>query len=420
MQVVFIAVSLAGAAWFLAARRRVDLFTVAFFSSVIYFIPGYVGYDLFLSPLDPRAYVIFTAVLLGVWGAAALFSRQGLMPPPRPAGIEAAVLTLVAAAVVAFVLVTYGYGVLLRHKTLAPIPAAVSIAWRVTASLAFVIACVGRNWRTAAVSGTLLFIMFVASDRTAVAMVTLALGLEGFRRYGAIRLGPWLRRAWLPGIAAVVMLWGGKVIHISVQLAYREGSISAARDFLYSPYVRNMLLVRSEPFNTQSLLNATLQNDLRVGPGHLVDLPQMLWIAPSMFGYSSAAFNDAAQALFPAVRRRSMAYNFWAEGVASGGWLAFAFYLLVYLAGLWGMERLSQTRHGGWRGVWLLMGAYWAFYIQRNSLASIVTYEKQILYIGAAVVLAVALLPRARRAAGPAPVRPRPVLAPAPRLAGVE
>jgi hypothetical protein len=411
MQVVFILVSLAGAAWFLFARRRVDLFTMAYFASVVYFIPGYAGFDLFLSPLDPRMYTIFSLVLAGVWLSAALYRRQALSPPPREGGAESWALTLAAVVVVAFVLTQYGYAVLLQHKSLSPIPGPVSIAWRVTCSLGFVIACTSRQWRAAAVSGALLMLMFVASDRTAVAMVMVALGVEGFRRYGAIRLGPRLRRAWLPGIAALVLLWGGKIIHVSIQAGYREGSVAAAVEFLRTPGVGDMLLVRSEPFNTQSLLNATLQNDLEVGPEHLLDLPFMLWIAPSMFGYSSAAFNDAAQEFFPQIRRRSMAYNFWAEGFASGGWAVFALYLLTYVAGIWALDRLSQTRSAGWRGIWLLMGAYWAFYVHRNSMASIITYEKHVFYVGAAVMLVVALLPRTRESPRPAaPPRRAPAL----------
>lgn len=398
MQVVFIVVSLAGAVWFLTARRRVDFFTMAYFASVVYFIPGYAGYDLFLTPLDPRAYTIFTAVLMGVWGSGALYSRTALSPPPRAGGPEAVVLTAGAVLVVGFVLMQYGYGVLLQHKSTSPIPGEVSILWRVTASLGFVTACVTRRWSMAVVAGALLLLMFIASDRTAIAMVMVALAVEGFRRYGAIRLGPRLRRAWLPGLAAMVLLWGGKVIHVAIQTAYRQQSLAAAGEVLRAPQVRTMLLVRSEPFNTQALLNATLRNELRVGPDHLLDLPYMLWIAPSMFGYSSAAFNDAVQQFFPQIRRSSMAYNFWAEGMASGGWLTFVLYLLVYLGGLWGLDRLSQTRHGGWRGVWLLMGAYWAFYLHRNSMASIVTYEKHVFYVGAAAVLVVALLPRVRSA----------------------
>lgn len=397
MQVVFVVVSLAGAVWFLTARRRVDFFTVGYFSSAIYFTPGYVGYDLFLTPLDPRMYTVFTVVLLAVWGGGALNRRAALSPPPRSVTVDATVLTLVAAGIVAYVFLVYGWQILLVHKSLSPIAGGVAILWRVTASLGFIAACLSRRWLLAFLGGMLLLLMFVASDRTAIAMVMLALSVEGFRRYGAIRLGPRLRRAVVPGLAALVLLWGGKAIQLAIGMGFREKSVTAAVDVLRSPYAKTSLLTRSEPFNTQALLNGTLQHDLRISPEHLLNLPYMLWIAPSMFGESSAAFNDAAQDLFPSVRRRSMAYNFWAEGLASGGWLLFGVYVLIYVTGLWGFDRLSQTRHGGWRSIWLLMGAYWAFYIQRNSMASIITYEKQVLYVGGALLLAAMLLPRVQR-----------------------
>ena len=53
MQWLLIAVVLSGVGYFVGVRRRLDAFTVAFFSAAIYFLPGMVGYT--LSPTSPRS-----------------------------------------------------------------------------------------------------------------------------------------------------------------------------------------------------------------------------------------------------------------------------------------------------------------------------------------------------------------------------
>ena len=43
MQVAFILTALVGATYFALARRRFDYFSLAFFSAIVYFLPGFFG-----------------------------------------------------------------------------------------------------------------------------------------------------------------------------------------------------------------------------------------------------------------------------------------------------------------------------------------------------------------------------------------
>jgi hypothetical protein len=168
-----------------------------------------------------------------------------------------------------------------------------------------------------------------------------------------------------------------------------------------------MLTSGSEPFLTQALLNRSIRRDLHTGPRHLVGVVYQLWPIPSMFGHPSNEFNDILQQrLFPGAPKNTLAYNFWAEALVSGGWLLLLVYVALYLAGIELANAGARSPSAARRGIWLLMGAYWAFYLHRNSLASIVAYEKQVLALGLLVLLGGWLLPGGSREPAPAPAAP--------------
>lgn len=388
MQAIFILTALVGLVYFLGARRAFDFYSLAFLSSLVYFIPGFAGFDGFGTPLDPSTYVVFTTVLLAVLAAAVL---QGSAPAPLPVQGSFAGPALVlgtAVVVVLFVLVVYGIDSLLVHKTDSGIPGGVYIMWRVTSSLTVLYGVLGRRRWVTWTGGVLLMLTFVASDRTALALTLFALVVHLLGARGRVRAISAARRLALPVLVGAVLVWTGKIVHAMINQAYQSDSVSAVQNVLDNPIATQMLFQRTEPFETQAILNETIRQKLRIGPEHLREVIYQLWPVPSSFGVSSTSFNDIVQAeLFPDMRRHSMAYNFWAEALATGGWLLLGVYVMGYVGGLALFNRLARTRNTGWRGVMLLMGAYWAFYIHRNSLASIVAYEKFTLYIAGVLLL---------------------------------
>ncbi|MEO1576714.1 MAG: hypothetical protein AAFU65_17335, partial [Pseudomonadota bacterium] len=66
MYLLFILVSLLGALWFGWARRSCDLFTVAYGTSCLYFMPGYFGFALML-PTPSRPYKLPIALVDDVY-----------------------------------------------------------------------------------------------------------------------------------------------------------------------------------------------------------------------------------------------------------------------------------------------------------------------------------------------------------------
>ena len=53
LQLALIALAVAGSAYFILRTRAIDFLTVGWFSAVMYFLPGLVGYT--LSPVTPTS-----------------------------------------------------------------------------------------------------------------------------------------------------------------------------------------------------------------------------------------------------------------------------------------------------------------------------------------------------------------------------
>jgi hypothetical protein len=368
------------------------------------------------DPIEPRTYGVFILVL-------ACTALAGALRPPRPPravlephGFAPELSAVLVVLILLYVLATSGWQVLFVPKGDQTIGTASYVGWRVMASLATLYGVIARK-RGVLLCGLVgLLLMFVASDRTAVAMAAAAAGVAVVGRRG--RLPP-LRAARafiLPGVVALVLVWGGKLMHVAIRESFRRQDTAIVTELLQNPVALRYVTTRSEPFLTQAILNQAIRRDWYIGPKHLVGVLYQPWPAPSMFGHPSNEFNTIFQArLFPTARKNTLAYNFWAEAMVSGGWLLLAIYIALYLVGIEAANAAARSTRLQWRGVGLLMGAYWTVYIQRNSLASILAYEKQVFILGLLLIGAAALIPvgrRVRAAAAPrAPVPAPPAAA---------
>ena len=93
MQIVFIAVALAGAGYFLFAKREFDILSVGYVSAFVYFSPGFTGevmYPMEQSQMlgypvaiHPVTYLVMAFVLIAIVGAAFMFDVPGHRTVPN-------------------------------------------------------------------------------------------------------------------------------------------------------------------------------------------------------------------------------------------------------------------------------------------------------------------------------------------------
>lgn len=141
------------------------------------------------------------------------------------------------------------------------------------------------------------------------------------------------------------------------------------------------LMTGSEFLSTSALLNSVIINDFTTDKIYYFYSFLALQPLPlSYFNYSSSYFNDVFQPeLFPGIKY-GLAYNIWAESYSAFGYIG-VFFLSLFipfvLSKLWIIYCRSKNVFSI---IILTVGIIFAFWIQRNSLATIFAYTRNVFY----------------------------------------
>lgn len=150
----------------------------------------------------------------------------------------------------------------------------------------------------------------------------------------------------------------------------------------------------SEFLSTSAILQAVAESNFKVETINI--FKSLLAIQPiplEYFNFSSSFFNDSFQpVLFPSLNY-GMAYNPWAEAYAWLGYLGVCIYSISFpflLMFFWKYYRKSRVSLISI--LFLALGLTLAFWVQRNSLGSILAYIRNILYPFLLILLIVSLI----------------------------
>lgn len=179
------------------------------------------------------------------------------------------------------------------------------------------------------------------------------------------------------GLSGMFLVLIGKVLYGYVLSNGVVQGVSAWKnDFTF-----DYLFTGSEFLTTSAILNSVIVNDFHTDKIHYFYSFLALQPIPlSYFGYSSSYFNDMFQpALFPGLYY-GMAYNPWAEAYSAFGYLGVVFLSVLIFILLDLVWKLYCRSNSIWSFLFLMLGLYLAFWIQRNSLGSIFAYLRNIFY----------------------------------------
>lgn len=385
----------AGIVMFALRNLRANIWWVAFFSAAIYDLPISFGVDHWHLPLPDVVIVHSLAVLGGL-----LLICASTQPckfeevEVRPADVTL-IRSAVAVCVVSFLILIakYGTSIFFAHKTESGISGSFYIVWRLSATYAIVLSVLAKNVRLTLISAVPMLGTLFAGDRTAAGLTLVAV-LWALLQSGQLKkrsVGMLIAASSVFGVFLFFgktfqgLWWSGTYISLgaTVRLLLDKGSDA---------------ITQTEPFATMGVFSAitTLQHS---PPGSLfVDIAAQFLIVPSFFGFDSSSFNDFFQTqLFPSVRDRSLAYSFWGEAYVRGGSLGILAFFAAFALSLRYFDRLTQRRSLAFRSFAYIGGSYLAFYIHRNSMVSMIAYERQIILFGIAVYAASLLARSVRR-----------------------
>jgi len=395
MQSLFFASAIAGAAYFLLSHRRVDLFTLAFVSSGVYFLPGFFGAVPYggahdsTVPLESETYLVMTVVMAAIAVGAWMFEPHGGHDTRRTRQIAdpvASQVALVAAAIGLAMTLRSDEGDLFSADKV-EVLSAVSrwfYVYAVSASLAVVLAFLHRQWWTLLMGVGLLTFSVYVGFRSHFAMTVIAVFLLHFHAQGPQRFLARNQVAAVLALVTALFFFSYKFVYRMVKL----GEFDVVAERFIDPQFHLQAIADSEPFATQMIINEVIRSRFETDAGYIVEgLAAQSVLFSERFGLEAVAFNDLFQpALFPDIDW-GMAGNIWAQMLAAGGWTLLLAFLALFVLSLRAGSRWLATSRLSTCALVALGGSYWAFYIHRNDIGYQVILEKRVLLSWLIVVL---------------------------------
>ncbi|MEO3356828.1 O-antigen polymerase [Acinetobacter haemolyticus] len=239
----------------------------------------------------------------------------------------------------------------------------------------FLLALLVKNKRFICIFLLCLSILFLFGSRRSIALALIGSLIIVFMD-NPLRLVSKIK--WiLLGVGALVVVVLSKTMYGYV---LARGVVDGLKGWFYE-FEWRFLFTGSEFLTTSTILNSVILNDFKTDK--LYYFYSFLALQPiplSNFNYASSYFNDMFQpALFPGVTY-GMAYNPWAEAYSVFGYwgvLFFSIFICLVLRGMWyiciGSNRVLLV-------ILLFFGSLIAFWVERNSLATLFAYVRNVLY----------------------------------------
>lgn len=396
MRVAFIVIFAIGAAYFLIKKRRFDFLTVGFFSSAVYFLPGFFGFVQFpiaygelgrLTLIEP-AYAVMIAVLSATLLGAVVYDSfpHRTNYPITLRGTESASVWAVVISVAGLLMTVATMGMALMNPEKGDVLARLnrwSIFWEVGASVAAVMAFRRRYRIVMAIAMLLILVDVFVGIRAHFAIVFIAVLTLWLEDRGRQRFIFRNRLLILSASIFIAFLFLYKFMFVPV----KQGDWVTVRDLVSKESFYVDAVTMSEPFITQSILNEVLKQNFHVGVDHFGSVVYQLGLFAPSLGANVVSFNDLFQPkLFPNAIGWGMSNNIWAEMWSSGGWGLLGAFIIVHVAALAAVSRALRIEDPELRGLAALLSTYWAFYIQRNDVLTQLNLMKRAAVIGAVVI----------------------------------
>lgn len=394
IEFAFVVVAVLGSLYFLLAKRVFDWNSAAFFSAVVYFLPGFVGYtggerfkgSLASTPLAPEAMAVMVTVLLAILLSAILSDRNSRSAGSRPLnlrGVQLLPQVLLAFAAIGCVMtfVTAGAGLLSTNKLVqfASYKGRWFLVWQTGCILATVVAFSARRWITFALSVVLCLVTMFMAIRMCAALATIGVivyKLSSLGRRRLIRKGNWKFAVGIALFCLVMFGYKGVSRHVKARDFESVGAAVSAPQYIEEA------LLNSEPFGTQHVLNVVIRSRFRVGLRHF---SECLWAAlvnplTKKGGRDTirVSFNDKFQHVLMGDVSGGMASNVWAELWSGGGWFLFLVGLGLFVYVNRRASRLMLRSSPSLGGILASVSGFWVFYIHRNDFYRMLSFAKQI------------------------------------------
>jgi hypothetical protein len=376
--VILAALSAAGAVYFVFLRKVFDFVSVGFFGQLIYFSPGFYGHlanpyfpgVMPSVPIIDESYYVWNACLGATLLTGILYrpANVPILPLTTSRYFDFALLgLLVMSALLA--LVTGGTEILSSDKN--------EVLNNINRFFLLFAGCcqVGvicfvlqRKWFFAILPAAGVAFLLYAGFRAEFALSVIGIAAYLARRFGILYFAR--PRYLVPILAAAAILVGYKPF----LTADRVGNWRVLDALQTSDNLWDTIILQFEPLLTQAVLNETLLRQFQVPAVSLLHAMVALipFLAPAIGLAPEEVSFDFQNHLFPNIPY-GMTGSPEAQFIAALGWIGLLLFIVALNVLLVATSKGMESRRPARLLFALGVGAFFAFYVQRNDLANSLT-----------------------------------------------
>ena len=397
-ETLFYGLSFIGTCYYIFTKPLFDFLSLSFFSSLVYFIPGFSG--LIINPYDtdettsiyPPCYWVYDLVL-GINLFTVLINDsflqdksiilKGDFKPSLALGALMMGVLGLAGSLIQFPDLYLNRAEVSKgelQEILSHQADRWSVLWAMGASLLAMIAFkAGYRFYQILAVVLLGLDLFWGGNRSSSAFVVLAL-LVLSTQHEPKRLVSYISHWRYLGKTLLLISLGAIFFISKLILPLLQANRMDLFEEIY-PSWQDVLFhafVVSEPAAIQANLSETLRKGIEVDWYHPVDIVGQLIIGGDWLGMQSNSHYLSQKDLFPQLEY-GLAYNIWGDIWASGGWITLIVFVFFYHIVLVLGNLLIKRSTGYSLVIIALFFSIWAFYIHRNNLLFQLYLQKRVL-----------------------------------------
>ncbi len=388
MSIIFYIVCILGFIYFFINKRTFDFFSIAYVSSMVYFLPGFFGTTFLpgwiITDLLMETYFIMCLIPVSIVITAIIYDYYNVSDEHIIKydfqNSEYTYIMINIITIVSFIMMmlTMGSSLFLADKKEMMLEInSWSKIWENAVCIGIVLAYLNNNKKSFLVYLAMIAFIIYTGDRTIPAIALISIMTIVFNSQGKQSI--LFKRFKLVSISVLFALFFFvyKYLYIHIKLKMW----TEVFEKLTNPYFYLETVKFSEPFAIQTILNETIKHDFYVGMGHFTGLLNQLVPFGNRLGATSVTFNNLfQQQLFPEVTY-GMGSNIWAEMLSAGGWGLLFIFVLLFNMVLYVGNGLFRKSYGNFRVLMVILLSFWSFYIHRSSLEYTINLNKRIILL---------------------------------------
>lgn len=385
MEIFYFISSLFGFYYFLFNKRYFDLFTLAFLSQQVYFLPClvqfFVGENNNFHFLVPEVFFIGSLIINFLIIFSLNINIKSNFTNVNGNGENYFTFYATLLALLSFIYCYVNIGEILFTGAKADVLNSIDrfyVIWSTSSLLGFCSAYLLNKKIYFFINlGLILLTVYIGFRSFAViAIISIILMFFLKRPYASSLLKDYYK-IFLLGLFSFFFFLFYKGIYIAIKFKDYERVFNnlTNSDFYYTA------LSQAEPFGIQMILSDVISYNFFIGMENFKRIILTFIVFGDSIGIDTKTFNDYFQPALYGNVGYGMGSNIWAHIYSSGGWILLILFICFFciIIRFFSKKVYSVSTH--YKSLWVVLSCYWVFYIHRNDLFYQLGLEKRVIIV---------------------------------------